>query len=124
MVSDQILSPVAFDHAPASLVDALDAEHLPGGHAAEQRDQRRIDCLDLLDEVIGHAGFYFAHSGRAVVRGPAFDDVGDEEVVAVDARAFEHLIEEAAGGADEWAPALIFFAARGLADQHDPGRSL
>src|SRR5882672_892381 len=94
MVADQVLSPVAFDYAPARLVDALNAEHLLGRHAAEQHDQYRVDNLDLLKEVIGCAGFDLAHSRRAVVRRAAFDDVGDEEVVAVDASALEDLVEE------------------------------
>src|SRR5262245_9470243 len=67
----------------------------------------RNACLDFID------------LGAAIFRRPAFDDVGDEKVSAVDLSSGQNMIEKAPGGPDKWAAAFILFAPRRLPDNHD-----
>src|SRR5207248_5659590 len=55
---------------------------------------------------------------RAVLRRPALHGVRDEEVAAVEPRAFEHVVEVAPGRADEGLARLVLVLARSLADDH------
>jgi len=91
-----------------------------GGEAAEGADDLGVDECDLREEMVA-AGFDLGGLGIAVSGGPALDDIGDEDVSAVDADLPEVLGEEAAGGADEGAALAVLVAARGLADEDDVG---
>ena len=56
-------------------------------------------------------------------RGPALDDVGDVDVLTRQAHALgDHVGEQLAGGADEGLAGAVLVGARGLADEHQPGR--
>jgi hypothetical protein len=111
-------------HAPGLAVLASDREpgvdERLGGETAEGADDFGIDERDLGEEMVA-AGFDFGWLGIAVSGGPALDDIGDEDVSAVDADLPEVLGEETAGGADEGASLAILVAAGGLANEHNVG---
>jgi len=111
-------------HAPGVAMLASDGEpgvdESLGGETAEGADDFGVDECDLGEEMVA-AGIDFGGLGIAVSGGPALDDIGDEDVSAVDADLLELLGEEAAGGADEGASLAVLVAARGLADEDDVG---
>src|SRR5205085_6896654 len=119
VITDQKLPPLVHDDAPARLRHALDAEHLLRRHAAQQHHKLWIEQLDLLEEIITRAGLNFEPLRRAILRRATLDRVGDEEIVAIKPRPFEHVIEVASGRADEWMARLILLFTRRFADDHD-----
>src|SRR5271157_1145026 len=64
-------------------------------------------CIDF----IGH--------GCPVLWRPAFDDVGDVDVLSVYAAFFQQPVEDLSRRAHEWLSFLILVLPRGLSDQHD-----
>ena len=65
---------------------------------------------------------HFLEGGRAVFGRPAFEDVGDEDLVAAQAHALgDHVRQELAGAADERLALPVFVGARSLTDEHQSG---
>src|SRR5207247_779498 len=83
-------------------------------------DNTRSDDFDLAAEPTS-AGVDLGRQGVAVVRGPTFDDVGDEDIGALEADAGEELLEELARGADEGPRLLVLVVAGGFANEHEVG---
>ena len=68
--------------------------------------------MQLSDSMLGR---------RAVFGRPAFQNVGDIDLVASQAHSLgDHVGQELAGPADERLALTIFVGARGLADEHQP----
>ncbi len=91
-----------------------------GREVAEGADHARADQRDLREQV----RLALADLGRlrvAVARGAALQDVGDEDVVAREADALEHLAEELPGGPDERDALEVLVVAGRLADEHHVG---
>ena len=99
----------------------IDAEQRARRALAERDDQRRCDELDLPVE-IRPARRRFVRFGRAVPGRPAFQHVGDEDVVAArKPECREHVVEQLPGGADERLALRIFVGAGRFADEHPRG---
>src|SRR5688572_8107835 len=86
---------------------------------AERHDHARLDDVDLAEQVrlalLDFVGFGIAVAGR-----PAFDDVGDVDLIAREADGLDDLRQQLSGAADERLTALVFFLAGRLADEHQP----
>ncbi len=81
------------------------------GEVAERGDDPRLDQLDLAPQ-IGLAGLDLDRLRIAVARGPALEDVGDEDLLAIQADALQQLVEQPAGAADERQALAILVRAR------------
>ena len=88
--------------------------------AAESDHNRRIEDLELAPQIRG-ASRDLGRLRVAVARRPAFDDVGDEHVLAPPANAFEQLVEQTASSADERPTLLVLVVARAFAHEHHLG---
>ena len=84
------------------------------------------DQIDLLVE-IGNAGLHLLRGGLAIARGlarrigPALQDVGDVNCLALKTHGLDDLRQELPGLAHERFALLIFIRARSFADKHDLG---
>ena len=106
---------------PPSLGDAhVHSHQFPQGRGAQGDDDGGVDELDLALEV-AEAGLGFLRCGGAVVRGPAFHDVGDVDLIAGKADGPDHFFKQIARFAHKRPPLLIFILPRALADEHEPG---
>jgi hypothetical protein len=110
------LAPLAAESAHGGIA----AEHVLGGGEAEGDDDFGADELDLAHE-IRRAGFDFIGRGGAIAGGAAFDDVGDVNLLALEAHGGDHLVEELASAADEWAAGLVLGLAGAFADEENRG---
>ena len=88
--------------------------------ASETNDDLGADRLYLLAEIID-AKIFFLGLGVAVVRGAAFENIGNVDLVSVNAYRVEIFIEKLASRADEGNAGLIFLLSGCLADEHESG---
>ena len=105
-------------------------------HASAQRSQRRFEPkqvqrrgsaqgnqylgtnhIDLLKQE-GRASVSLLRLGNAILRGPAFDDIRDINLFALQTHGGNHVVEQLAGAADEWKSLGIFVGAWPLAHKH------
>ena len=88
---------------------------------AQRDDQLRPDQRGLAVE-IGTARLDLARLGRAIVRRPALEDVGDVDVLtALHSEGRQHVVEEPARLPDEGLAPGVLFAPRRLADEQPVG---
>ena len=87
---------------------------------SEGHDDRRIEHLELATQ-IRRAGRDLVGLRVAIVRRPAFDDVGDEHVLAPPADRGQQLHEQVAGTTDERPALAVLVEAGALADEDDLG---
>src|SRR5258708_786320 len=90
--------------------------------AAQQQDHGRTDELDLAVQVRRARG-HLLGQGVAVAGGPAFDDVGDVDLVAVDADVAEQLVQQLPRRAHEQLNLEVLVLPGRLTNDHDPGVS-
>lgn len=83
-------------------------------------DDLRRDEPDLIFQITD-AGVLFVRLRVAVVRGAAFDNVGDIDLRAVEPDGGEHRVEQLAGAADERLAERVFPFAGPFADKHQSG---
>src|SRR3954449_2867097 len=109
---------LAFLRAPVHLGDAgrVAGEEL-GREVPERADDLRLDQLDLAIQV-GLAGLDLLGQRVPVAGRPAADDVGDEDLRALDPDLQEQLIQELPGASDERQALLILLSSGGLANEH------
>jgi hypothetical protein len=100
------------------LADAFPGHERLKAVTAQRHDERRVEDLQLTFEV-GAAGRHLIRLGVAIPGWPAFDDVGDEDLLALPAHEAEELFEEIAGGAHERPPLAILVLAGSLPDEDD-----
>ena len=92
-----------------------------GGEAPERDDDARGQQLDLPQQKRGAAGD-LERLRIAVARRPALEHVGDIDLPpAFQIQGPQHVVEEAAGLADERLAALVFLGSRGLTDEQPDG---
>ena len=91
------------------------------GCGSQKQDDPGLHQLDLaLQE--RHAGGSLIVAGRAVLRGPALDDVQDEHVaVCVQADGGHDLVEKFSCPSDEGFPLQVFVFSGSFSDHHDFG---
>src|SRR4029453_2991260 len=118
MITRQVFAVVVFDDPSSYLIHAVDAEQLLGGNTAKQHNQAGINQLDLFEKKEGGTGVVFAFSRWAGIFWTAFNRIGNEEIVAVDAATGQHLIQKAPGRTDERLATLVLIAAWGFANEH------
>ena len=88
------------------------------GELAESDDDLGTDEIDLFSEK-RLAGGDFIRFGIAIFRRPAFDDVCDVNVVALEPHTFgDDVGQKLAGASDKGLALKIFVAPRPLADKH------
>ena len=104
--------------------DRAERHHLaaqqPRRVAPERHDDGRLDQLDLAPQP-RLAALDLLRMRIAVLRRPALQDVGDEDVVALKADPLEQRRQQLAGGSDERDSLLVLLLAGGLADEEDAG---
>ena len=100
------------------LRDARTRHEPPHRVTAEGHDHGRVEYLELAVQV-RRARRDLIGLWVTVARRPAFDDVGDEDVIPRPADVAEQVHEEAAGTADERSTLEVLVLARALADEHD-----
>lgn len=88
------------------------------GDSSEGAEVLGLDDLDLAVEE-GLAGLDFVGDGVPVVWGAAFENVGDEDLIAAESSGFEGLGEEFSGGSDEGLSLGIFFCSGSFADKEE-----
>src|SRR5688572_16798079 len=85
----------------------------------ERHDHTRLDDVDLPEQIrlalLDFVGFRIAVPGR-----PAFDHVGDVDLLASQADRLDDLRQQLPGAADERLAALVFFFAGRFAHEHQP----
>src|SRR6266404_2013412 len=86
--------------------------------ATKGHDEGRVEDLELALE-IGRAGGDLVGLRIAIVRGPALDDVRDEDLVPSPAERGEELDEQVAGPPDERTALAVLVLARSLPDEDD-----
>jgi hypothetical protein len=91
-----------------------------GGNATHGKHDTRRDQGDLTFE-IGRAASGFCRLGVAVVRRPALQDVGDEDILAAEPDRPEHRVQQLACAADEGLSEAILVRTGRLADDHQIG---
>jgi hypothetical protein len=102
------------------LADALPREeHLHGMAPQRDHDPGLYDAKLLLEPrpTSGH----LARERVSIVRGTVFDDVGDVNLIALQANRGEEAFKELASSTNKGSPLLIFVIARPLADEHQFG---
>jgi len=73
---------------------------------------------------------HFADGGLAVAGalawgvGPAFEDVGDIDLVTSEAHRFDDACQQLAGGSDEWLALAVFIHAGRFANKHERGMNV
>ena len=93
-----------------------DLKHGLRGKGAETADDFRTDGGELSSQK-WIAGRDFVRFGIAVVRRPAFQDVADVDVFALEIDGFDDLREKLAGASDERQTLLVFVEARRFTDE-------
>jgi hypothetical protein len=83
--------------------------------SADRQNDLRLQQLDLAFEILATGGSFFGF-GVTIVRGPALQDIGDENAVTGLPNRSQHFVEQLAGSTNEWLAASIFFCAGRLAN--------
>lgn len=88
----------------------LDAEHRPRGGSTQAADQARLNRFDLAEEKRRASGD-FIRFGGSIARGPAFDDIADVNVLALNLDKLQHLVQELPGPSHKRQSLFIFVGA-------------
>ena len=89
------------------------------GHPAQRADDLRAYRL-YLPYKIRLAFLHLGGKRRPVFRRPAFENVGDENVLPFKAHRHDHARKQLPGPAHEWLAFLVLIRAGGFADKHEP----
>ncbi len=96
------------------------AEQVLGCGRAQRHDDLRADDADLPHQE-WRAGIALVAFGSAIARRPALHDVGDVDLLALEAHGGDHVVEQLSGAPDERQALLVFVSARPFADEHQLG---
>ena len=100
--------------------DADFAEKVSKRSGAKRYNHFRLEQA-YLPEQEGKTDFSLLFFGLAVVRGAAFDDVGDVDFLALKLHGYDHARQEFASLADERNALRVFVGARAFSDEHEFG---
>src|SRR6267143_60083 len=98
--------------------DRLIWKELVHGVTAERDDRARLQDLEMAAQPHIACG-HLVGQRIAVLGWPVPDDVGDEDLRAIEPDAGEELVEELPGGADEGTALHVLVVARCLAEEED-----
>jgi hypothetical protein len=102
--------------APTHAADrVITAKQILRRYLADGENYLRLQQFDLPFEVFA-TGRSFVGLRVAVVRRPAFQNIGDEYTVSTLTDGEQHLIEQLPGAANEWFAAPVLFRAGCFAD--------
>ena len=90
-------------------------EQILRSYFSYRQDNLRLDQFDLAFQVVA-TGSRFARLRVAVIRRPAFQNVGDEHFFAALPNGEQHLVEQFPGPANEWLASTILFGSRRFAN--------
>ncbi len=121
MICGQQLDAVVLMESPPEPGDGCRGlEQRLGGKFTEGADKVGLDRRKLaLQE--GQAGLDLIGFGVPVSRRPAFDDIADVNLVAVQFDGFDNSREQLPGGTDEWPALPVLLETRALADKDQFG---
>lgn len=88
------------------------------GESAESHDNFWFNYRQLLVQP-WFAGFYFLRQRIAVARRPAFDDVGNKNIISFKSDRFYQLGQEFPCGAAKGSAGAVFIESGCLSDKHD-----
>ena len=113
----------ALDHAAVDARDRTLAGHQPLQSVTPEDEHDLGPHQGELSREVRRARLGLIRHGVAVLRRPAFEDVGDVHVAAAQADTCKQRVKQLSCGAHERLALAILVEARRLADDHDVGRA-